>query len=287
MQYDTAAPFPAHRDADRWLGMRQWFDHHGGDGGLVRRRGHHRQRRRKRNGRQQRGSGGSTGTGGVGTGGIVGTGGHTGSRGGGVRHRWRGRARVGRRHWHWRGRRATCGTVAATERAAAPPAARAPAPAGPAGCTSGTKTPGTPQSGDITVTPSKTYQVVDGFGEADVWQGSSSTAMQTLLWDPVNGIGLNLLRVGIDGTSGSPNIMGAAGYADGTACVKFNGSACKVWAAPWSPPARMKGQQQRQQRRAPEHGQLRRVGQGAGGVSGVLQEPRRRGPLRHLGAERA
>ena len=101
----------------------------------------------------------------------------------------------------------------------------------------GTKTPGTAQSGDITVTPSKTYQVVDGFGEADVWQNSSSTAMQTLLWDPVNGIGLNLLRVGIDGTSGSPNIMGSAGYADGTACVKFNGSACKVWAAPWSPPA--------------------------------------------------
>jgi glucuronoarabinoxylan endo-1,4-beta-xylanase len=101
----------------------------------------------------------------------------------------------------------------------------------------GMKTPGTAQSGDITVTPSKTYQIVDGFGEADVWQGSSSTAMQTLLWDPVNGIGLNLLRVGIDGTSGSPDIMGAAGYADGTACVKFNGSACKVWAAPWSPPA--------------------------------------------------
>ena len=25
-----------------------------------------------------------------------------------------------------------------------------------------------------------------------------------------------------------------------TACVKFNGSACKVWAAPWSPPASMK-----------------------------------------------
>jgi glucuronoarabinoxylan endo-1,4-beta-xylanase len=64
--------------------------------------------------------------------------------------------------------------------------------------------------------------------------------MQTLLWDPVNGIGLNLLRVGIDGTSGSANIMGAAGYADGTACVKFNGNACKVWAAPWSPPANMK-----------------------------------------------
>jgi glucuronoarabinoxylan endo-1,4-beta-xylanase len=78
---------------------------------------------------------------------------------------------------------------------------------------------------------------VDGFGQADVWQGSSSTAMQTLLFDPVGGIGLTLLRIGIDGTSGSPNIMGAAAYADGQACVKYAGSDCKVWAAPWSPPA--------------------------------------------------
>ena len=104
----------------------------------------------------------------------------------------------------------------------------------------GTKTPGTAQTGDITVDPTKQHQVVDGFGFADVWQGSSSTAMQTLLFDPVNGIGLNLLRVGIDGTSGKPNIMGAAGYADGQACVKYAGSDCKVWAAPWSPPASMK-----------------------------------------------
>ncbi len=101
----------------------------------------------------------------------------------------------------------------------------------------GTKTAGTAQTSDITVDPTKQHQIVDGFGLADVWQGSSSTAMQTLLWDPVNGIGLTLLRVGIDGTSGKPNIMGAAGYADGQACVKFAGCACKVWAAPWSPPA--------------------------------------------------
>src|SRR5205823_12390253 len=67
-----------------------------------------------------------------------------------------------------------------------------------------------------------------------------TAAMQTLLWDPVNGIGLNLLRIGIDGTRGTPNIMGAAGYADGQACVKFSGSDCKLWAAPWSPPANMK-----------------------------------------------
>jgi len=104
----------------------------------------------------------------------------------------------------------------------------------------GTKMPGTAQAGDITVDPANVHQIVDGFGEADVWQGSSSAAMQTLLWDPVNGIGLTLLRVGIDGTRGTPNIMGAAGYADGQACVKFNGTDCKVWAAPWSPPANLK-----------------------------------------------
>ena len=104
----------------------------------------------------------------------------------------------------------------------------------------GTKPAGTAPTGAITVDPTKIHQVVDGFGLADVWQGSSSATMQTLLWDPVNGIGLNLLRIGIDGTSGKPNIMGAAGYADGQACVKFAGSACKVWAAPWSPPASMK-----------------------------------------------
>jgi len=34
--------------------------------------------------------------------------------------------------------------------------------------------------------------------------------------------------------------MGTAGYTDGQACMKFAGSDCKVWAAPWSPPANMK-----------------------------------------------
>lgn len=104
----------------------------------------------------------------------------------------------------------------------------------------GTKDPGTAQAGDIQVDPSTTHQVVDGFGEADVWQGSSSTAMQTLLFDPVNGIGLTLLRIGIESVSGTSVLMGNAGIADGQACVKLAGSDCKVWAAPWSPPASMK-----------------------------------------------
>jgi glucuronoarabinoxylan endo-1,4-beta-xylanase len=113
--------------------------------------------------------------------------------------------------------------------------------AGNAGGTfTGTKTPGAAQTGDITVNPGKTFQVVDGFGLADVWQNSSSTTMQTLLWDPVNGIGLNLLRIGIESKSGTSVLMGNAGVADGQACVKFSGKDCKIWAAPWSPPASMK-----------------------------------------------
>jgi O-glycosyl hydrolase len=150
----------------------------------------------------------------------------------------------------------------------------------------GTKPAGTAPTGAITVDPTKIHQVVDGFGLADVWQGSSSATMQTLLWDPVNGIGLNLLRIGIDGTSGKPNIMGAAGYADGQACVKFAGSACKVWAAPWSPPASMKDNNN-EQRWAFEFGQLCRVGRNPRGISRVLQAERRRGSLRHVGPERA
>jgi glucuronoarabinoxylan endo-1,4-beta-xylanase len=168
-------------------------------------------------------TGGTTGSGGgVGTGGVVSTAGAVGTGSGGA------------------GGRGGLGGAAATGGAFGAAGGSGPGSGGAAGMYVGSKTPGTAQTGDITVNPAKTYQVVDGFGEADVWQNSSSTAMQTLLWDPVNGIGLNLLRVGIDGTSGKVNIMGAAGYADGQACVKYAGSACKVWAAPWSPPASMK-----------------------------------------------
>jgi glucuronoarabinoxylan endo-1,4-beta-xylanase len=115
-----------------------------------------------------------------------------------------------------------------------------PGTGGSTGTYVGTKTPGTASQGDITVDPTKQHQVVDGFGFADVWQGSSSTTNQTLLFDPDNGIGLTLLRIGIESVSGTSVLMGNAGIADGKACVKYAGSACKVWAAPWSPPASMK-----------------------------------------------
>jgi glucuronoarabinoxylan endo-1,4-beta-xylanase len=174
------------------------------------------------------GTGGATSSGGQpGTGGTLGTGGHSGSGDASapdVATSSDGRPGSG-------GRSGSGGS--------GPDTGGTPAPVSCGSTTPyvGTKTAGTAQTGDITVDPTKQHQVVDGFGLADVWQGSSSAAMQTLLWDPVNGIGLTLLRIGIDGTSGKPNIMGAAGYADGQACVKYAGCACKVWAAPWSPPA--------------------------------------------------
>ncbi len=110
---------------------------------------------------------------------------------------------------------------------------------GGAGGGSGTCTPktaGSAQSGDITINPGTTYQIIDGFGIADVWQAKSTSSAQqrTLLWDPVAGIGMTLLRVGIDENG---KIMGDAAFVDAPEVVKFGG---KVWAAPWSPPANLK-----------------------------------------------
>jgi glucuronoarabinoxylan endo-1,4-beta-xylanase len=100
----------------------------------------------------------------------------------------------------------------------------------------GTKDPGTAQAGDITVDPATAYQTMDGFGIADVWQGkSTSTAEQrTLFWDPVDGIGMTILRAGIDENG---KIMGDAAFVEAPEVVKYGG---KVWAAPWSPPASYK-----------------------------------------------
>lgn len=179
-------------------------------------------------------TGGSVALGGQGAGGVTGSGGHAMTGG---------NAATGGATVSTGGRSGSGGSSAAGSGGTQPPIDGGPvggATGGSTGTYVGTKTPGTAQTGDITVDPGKTYQVVDGFGEADVWQGSSSAAMQTALWDPVNGIGLNLLRIGIESVSGKSVLMGNAGVADGQACVKFNGKDCKVWAAPWSPPAAMK-----------------------------------------------
>ncbi len=105
-----------------------------------------------------------------------------------------------------------------------------------AGVADAGKTPGKAQAGDITVDPGTLHQTMDGFGLADVWQSKASSTddLRTLLFDPDKGIGLTLLRIGIETTG---KIMGDAAFVDGPEVVKHGG---KVWAAPWSPPASSK-----------------------------------------------
>ncbi len=90
-------------------------------------------------------------------------------------------------------------------------------------------------TGDVTVDLSDARRTIDGFGVSDAFQSVALNAAQsTLLWDPTNGIGLSLLRVGID-PNGNP--MGGAAYGDAQAASPFG---VRVWAAPWSPPASAK-----------------------------------------------
>jgi glucuronoarabinoxylan endo-1,4-beta-xylanase len=102
---------------------------------------------------------------------------------------------------------------------------------GGSGGGAGTCTPGTAPANAASVNVCSVKQTMDGFGAADVWAGSLSAAQNTLFWDPVNGIGLSLLRVGIDGNG---TALGSGAYADAIAANKFG---VKVWGAPWSPPA--------------------------------------------------
>jgi glucuronoarabinoxylan endo-1,4-beta-xylanase len=74
-------------------------------------------------------------------------------------------------------------------------------------------------------------QPIDGFGAANTWADPLTPAQVTLFFDPVNGIGLSLLRIGID-VDGTP--LGSGAYPDSIAASKFG---VKVWGAPWSPPA--------------------------------------------------
>jgi glucuronoarabinoxylan endo-1,4-beta-xylanase len=72
---------------------------------------------------------------------------------------------------------------------------------------------------------------MDGFGAADTWTPNALTPAQvTAFFDPVNGIGLSLLRIGID-VNGTP--LGTGVYSDAMGAHSFG---AKVWAAPWSPP---------------------------------------------------
>lgn len=88
-----------------------------------------------------------------------------------------------------------------------------------------------PHVGDVIVDPSVVYQTMQGFGAADVFSNAALTPAQAqLFFDPTNGIGLSMLRVGIDvngegfGAGTIPDVKAAASYG------------AIVWASPWSPP---------------------------------------------------
>jgi glucuronoarabinoxylan endo-1,4-beta-xylanase len=81
---------------------------------------------------------------------------------------------------------------------------------------------------------------MDGFGAADVFAGTALTSAQvTLFFDPTNGIGLTILRMGIQDNGGTAGLNGGA-YSDAKNAMTASGGVLKVWAAPWSPPAKWK-----------------------------------------------
>jgi len=111
-----------------------------------------------------------------------------------------------------------------------------------AGCGSRFETPAGAESDSTNPTPNVTqavvavypntkHQTMDGFGAADTWtQNALTPAQVTAFFDPVNGIGLSLLRIGID-VNGTP--LGTGVYSDAIGAHAFG---VKVWGAPWSPP---------------------------------------------------
>ena len=51
----------------------------------------------------------------------------------------------------------------------------------------------------VTIDTATQYQTIDGFGASDAFShGPLSAAQVTAFFDPTNGIGLSLLRIGID-----------------------------------------------------------------------------------------
>jgi O-glycosyl hydrolase len=92
---------------------------------------------------------------------------------------------------------------------------------------------------DITINFADVQQSIDGFGAADIWAGAMSNAQMdmSICVNPggacaSGGIGLSLMRAGIDGSGA---YLGTASNAQ-----KAAARGAKIWAAPWSPPASMK-----------------------------------------------
>jgi glucuronoarabinoxylan endo-1,4-beta-xylanase len=90
--------------------------------------------------------------------------------------------------------------------------------------------PPPPPTGTVVVDPTTVYQTIDGFGASDVFLSSITSQQMRLFYDPAEGIGLSILRVGID-TDGEG--LGTALLSDIATAASYGAI---VWGAPWSPP---------------------------------------------------
>lgn len=91
------------------------------------------------------------------------------------------------------------------------------------------------QAATVTINPSTTYQTMDGFGASDNWNGPFTNAQLGTFFNKDTGIGLSILRMGINSSGGN----GANGGSWATAKYAA-GQGAKLWGAPWTPPAGLK-----------------------------------------------
>jgi glucuronoarabinoxylan endo-1,4-beta-xylanase len=88
-------------------------------------------------------------------------------------------------------------------------------------------------AGDCTIHFDSLLQRMSGFGGSTAWAGGLADNLINGLFSPTDGCGLNLVRMRIapNGTTGSGEI---------TIAKKAQALGASIWAAPWSPPAEWK-----------------------------------------------
>ena len=88
-------------------------------------------------------------------------------------------------------------------------------------------------AGDCTIQWTSLQQRMSGFGGSTAWAGGLADNLINGLFSPTEGCGLNLVRMRIapNGTTGSGEI---------TIAKKAQALGASIWAAPWSPPAEWK-----------------------------------------------
>ncbi len=89
-----------------------------------------------------------------------------------------------------------------------------------------------PGPADFVVNFTDVRQTMEGFGAADVWLGALSDAQMDLFFNPNNGIGLSILRMGIAPSGGSLSAW--------TNATRAAARGAQMWAVPWSPPSGLK-----------------------------------------------